>query len=602
MIASAWVSFLYGLLQVLAIWWPSIDLMPWHGFFGKRVFSTHANPNFFADFVVFTSCIIGADYFIRRKKSNLVLLGIGFITLVFSETKGAWLAFGATLVLAAAVYTNFFSNRKSSSKKLINLSAVAVLLAAIVFTGIYTAKRFQSASFRIHTWQATWEMIKDSPVLGTGPGSFKIMYPKYRHPQIFYIENAHNNETQHAENEYLEQWATGGTIGLLLFLGMFGYLFFRAYKKLRAVKNISTRLYIAGYACAIFGILVHAAVDISIHFVSSGLLLTVFTGILLALCQDNPPAVCTEQPAPSVWAYALGWGATVLVAGLAIYYTVSFYQMLHRMVLRTPGDYLLAGCAWAGWIFCVGALSYIYGKIFLKTRHVIVVLLLLLSLFPIHFFYNMFCSNHYYSVGIALIRLNSVEGSLDFFTRAIQTNPLNFEYYQYRGNIFASRLNLGQTLSPFYDEKGKPSNDYERAMRDFAVVLEQTPYHALIHQDVARLYYATGAHYVQKAQELKDPGLFQRYQQSAAENFEQARRALHLALQIDPVNVDSYVLLASMALMAHDIQGAQYWIDAYRRGPEKVTEEEFLARHKNNPKIEYLQQQLYDLQKRLNTK
>ncbi|MBO4674620.1 MAG: hypothetical protein J5601_00840, partial [Elusimicrobiaceae bacterium] len=193
-------------------------------------------------------------------------------------------------------------------------------------------------------------------------------------------------------------------------------------------------------------------------------------------------------------------------------------------------------------------------------------------------------------------------GALDFFTKAIQTNPLNFEYYQYRGNIFAGRLNLGQTLSPFYGDKNTPSNDYERAIRDFSVVLKQTPYHALIHQDAARLYCATGVHYVQKAQQLKDPQLYQRYQQSAAENFEQAKRALNLALQIDPVNVDSYVLLASMALMAHDTQAAQYWIDAYRRGPEKVTEEEYLARHKNNPQIEYLQQQLDNLQKRLNTK
>jgi tetratricopeptide (TPR) repeat protein len=272
------------------------------------------------------------------------------------------------------------------------------------------------------------------------------------------------------------------------------------------------------------------------------------------------------------------------------------------MVLKTPGEWILAGCACAGWVFCVGALAYIYGKLFLKTQHVAVVLLLLVSFLPIHFFYNMFCSNHYYSVGIALIRLNSVEGALDFFTKAIRANALNFEYYQYRGNIFASRLNLGQSISPFYGDKDKPSNDYERAIRDFSVVLKQTPYHALIHQDIARLYYTTGVHYVQKAQEIKDPALFRRYQQSAAENFEQARRALNLSLQIDPVNVDSYVLLASMALMAHDTQTAQYWIDAYRRGPAKVTEEKFLARHKNNPQIEFLQHQLDDLQKRLNIK
>ncbi len=604
---AAWFSFAYGLIQIVAIWFPSVDIMQWKGFFGKRIFSTHANPNFFADFIVFSSCIIGADYFIRRKKSNLILLAMGLVSLIFSETKGAWLAYAATLVAAAILYSNFFSNRDAKQLRKINLCAIGVLVLAVVFTGYYSVKRFQSVSFRTHTWQATWEMIKQSPVVGTGPGSFKILYPRYRHPQIFYIENAHNNETQHAENEYLEQWAIGGIVGLVLFLGMFGFLFFLVYKKLKNNSRSPLTIYTAGYACAVFAMLVHMTVDVSIHFVSSGFLMSVFIGILLALslsstsADDAKPAAipAPAQMADSVFLPLAKLLLGLIILALAIFCTVRFSQMIHTMVLSKLGEYVMAICAWLGFLFCAGGVLYLYGRTIWQTHRWSVLGVLALSLLPIYLFYNVFCANHYYSVGVALTRLGSPEGALDYFTKAIRANPLQTEYRQYRGNVLAQRLNLTKTFSPLSGDTTAPSNDYERALKDFAVVLKRAPYHALIHHDAAQLYYMIGVRYIQASQNADTAEQFNEYQQLTAENFEQARRALEQSLRLDPVNSSSYAMLISMALLAHDISTAQYWIDTYRQGPKNVTEEEFLERHKNNPQIEFLQQRLYALQNNL---
>ena len=85
-IVAAWISCGYGLLQVLDRWLPGADLMPWRGFFGARIFSTHANPNFFADFLVFSSFIILSEYLRTKYKRLLVLLGILLIDLFFSES------------------------------------------------------------------------------------------------------------------------------------------------------------------------------------------------------------------------------------------------------------------------------------------------------------------------------------------------------------------------------------------------------------------------------------------------------------------------------------------------------------------------------------
>ena len=93
-VISAWISFTYGALQIVDGFLPGADFLTWRGFFTRRIFATHANPNFFGAFVVFASCVTCAQYLATRKKSLLVLLGLGLVELFFTESKGAWLAYG----------------------------------------------------------------------------------------------------------------------------------------------------------------------------------------------------------------------------------------------------------------------------------------------------------------------------------------------------------------------------------------------------------------------------------------------------------------------------------------------------------------------------
>ena len=64
------------------------------------------------------------------------------------------------------------------------------------------------------------------------------------------------------------------------------------------------------------------------------------------------------------------------------------------------------------------------------------------------------------------------------------------------------------------------------------------------------------------------------------------------SLLIDPVNEATYVYLTSIAMMERDPAAAQTWIDAYRRGPEGVTEPEFLETHKHNARIDAQERRL----------
>ena len=306
-VLAAWISCLYGAVQILDRWFVGIDIMPWRGFFGTRIFSTHANPNFFADFVVFSSCIVTAEYLRTKQKRLLVLLAISAADLFFSESKGAWIGFAASAAFFAALYSYAVKGIKKHLRK-INIAAAVLLLGAVILTGVYAAKRFQSVSFRAYTWASTFAMVQDSPVMGTGVGSFKTIYPAYRKPQIFYIEKAHNNETQHAENEYLEQWATAGTVGLSLFLGL---LFFVLYSGVRGIKTMAQSArenrkefnpqmwWLLGYTTAFFGILTHSFFDISIRFVSTGLFFAIFSALIVRLVM--PEEKGKENLIKTIW-------------------------------------------------------------------------------------------------------------------------------------------------------------------------------------------------------------------------------------------------------------------------------------------------------------
>ncbi len=596
-VVTAWICLLYGAVQIINIWRPGVDLLPWHGFFGNRVFATHANPNFFGAFVVFVSGIIGAEFLRTHKKSLFVLLGLGLVNLFFTESKGAWLAYAGMCVFAAFTYTNTLARVKKHLVK-INVAAVLCLLVALGAAGIYSAKRFQSVSFRAYTWLSAFEMVKDSPILGTGPGSFKIVYPAYRRPQIFYIENAHNTETQHAENELLEQAATGGIVGLTLALWLLTTLFWGTFKALPSADE-KRRTYLLGYSTALAGLLLHSVVDISIHFASSGMLLAVGIGSVYALLLDNPPAAQTAAKKPAfprlLWVMRTVTALAALVT--AGYIGREFYLILRNMAAHTAGETILFALSVLTLAGCVGGILYIYGAVLRRTTRV-AVCAVLLAVLPLQvFFFRLFAANHYYSLGVALVQMGQPEAALGAFNDAITRNPFLAEYRHYRANVFATTLNLSKQFSPQRGDTEEARTDYDRAIEDFRFVLAHNPNHALLHQDIGQLYYALAMRQLQAAQQVPAQAYF--YQELAGENFALAKKAFSKALALDPVNPNTYILLTNMAFMRRDVNEAQHWVDVYFKGPDGVTEPEFLEQHKKNPQLRNMQMHVDKLRENL---
>lgn len=599
-VLAAWISCLYGLLQVADRWLPGADMMPWRGFFGLRVFSTHANPNFFADFVVFSSCVVLAEYLRTRQKRLLILLAAAAVDLFFTESKGAWLGFAASAAFFAGVYTNCAPGAVAKYKRFINVSACALLLCAAVLAGVYAGKRFQSVSFRAYTWAASFAMVQDSPVMGTGVGSFKTIYPAYRKPQIFYIEKMHNNETQHAENEYLEQWATAGTAGLAVFLWLICFVLYAGWRGLKTRADAPDETYwrTLGYMAAFFGICVHGFFDVSIRFVSTGLFFALFAALVVRLNmprQEEPDVLPAPGNAVLLWAARAALCAAVL--WLAWHMIACFAQTAGNIGAKGWGGALLKAAAWA--VFCgvtlLGAWAYVRAAFLARWARAVFVLLL--SVWPVQFVYGFFLSDHYYGIAAEFSRRNLFDGALDYYQKAIEHNPLAFSYRQYRAYVLRSVLDLQRSYSPAKGDKAPRAaetlpNDYDRVLRDLDIVRRSAPNHALLYQAYGEFYYTSAVMYTKMARQAQLAYQREDYEKKAVENMELAKQSFRRSLLTDPVNENTYVHLASIAMMELNAPQAQNWIDAYRRGPAGVTEKEFLKTHEHSARLEQMERRL----------
>jgi O-antigen ligase len=159
----------------------------------------------------------------RRGASSVQRVGWGwvaaviFVGFVLTISRGGWLELGVSLAAWP-----LFGERGRWPRRLA-YSAIAlvltVVLAGIVISSVPKAReRFvrlvnQSGErSRPIMWRAAWELFKSAPALGTGAGSYNVLFERHRPEQFL-------DEPQWAHNEYLNTLSDYGFVGAGLGLG-----------------------------------------------------------------------------------------------------------------------------------------------------------------------------------------------------------------------------------------------------------------------------------------------------------------------------------------------------------------------------------------------
>lgn len=220
------------------------------------------NPEYFGSYMapVAVLCLAAALRSAIRPLYSAMWAASGLFFLAaiaLSGTRGAFLAFGLAAAVVALKQVHHLGHT-GRRRALIGTGAVAALgLTGLVLLStpnplnwrdLRLAQRFaqifdlRSASVRerIVFYALSAEMIRENPVFGSGPGTFKLEYfpaverlaaRDERAGVTMMVRELQNRIADHAHNDYLEFWAETGTIGfasLLLVLSAVGWQFFRA--------------------------------------------------------------------------------------------------------------------------------------------------------------------------------------------------------------------------------------------------------------------------------------------------------------------------------------------------------------------------------------
>lgn len=293
---------IYGILQYFGI-----DFRFWKGNIGRqKVMGLFGNVNYFAEYLILPLSLTMGLFLVKNKIFNkffllLALLAMG-LTLLFTFTRGSYLAIAITIPIMSFLYFKSAKNEKSK-KFYIKIVLAFLLLTIIALALIYvphplnrgntvlgklksrvTIKTLTSGSStlrRIATWKFTWMMIKDYPILGSGLGTYAYHTLKYQ-ADFFSIRNnreiyPHGFAAQ-SHNEYLQLWSELGIIGLLLFLWIILAYYRNVFinigkidKKQQAITIGLTGGVTAVLVDAIFGFPLQLATSISLFWMFLGL-------------------------------------------------------------------------------------------------------------------------------------------------------------------------------------------------------------------------------------------------------------------------------------------------------------------------------------------
>jgi O-antigen ligase len=266
--------------------------------FGGFPFGPYVNRNHFAGFaemiipVALVPLVLGK---VRRERLFLVGLFalVPIVALLLSASRGGIVSFVVQIVMLLVMLLV----RRAHGRNVI-IGGIVVLCAVMMVSWIgvqQVLQRFSgiqslevSVGKRAAMRADTWRLFLDHPVMGTGLGTFEMVFPPY---DSLYDGKVVN----HAHNDYLEALSETGVVGGLCCALFLGVLLINAMKGLAEPGSpFGVVLNLSGFIACV-GILVHSLVDFNLHIPANALLFFVSAHMATAHLQPALPGVPDGQ-------------------------------------------------------------------------------------------------------------------------------------------------------------------------------------------------------------------------------------------------------------------------------------------------------------------
>jgi O-antigen ligase len=267
--------------------------------YGGHPFGPYVNRNHFAGFaeilipVALVPLVLGK---VRRERLFLVGLFavVPIVALLLSASRGGIISFAVELVI---LFSLLLVRRLQSKYMLAGGVLVLCAILAVSWIGVQEVlQRFSNyesldvtVGKRASMRHDTFRIFLDHPALGTGLGTFQMVFPPYESNYDARIVN-------HAHNDYLEVLAETGLAGGICCLWFLAILFIESVKGLKDLGgSFGAALNLSGLVgCC--GLLVHSLVDFNLHIPANALLFFVSAHLATTRLQTSTPGMPESDP------------------------------------------------------------------------------------------------------------------------------------------------------------------------------------------------------------------------------------------------------------------------------------------------------------------
>jgi len=274
-------------------WWDYTDFQG-----SGRLSSTFGNPDHWAGYMEMTIPLLLGLFLTGFRGIRLflviVLTVLLLIALILSLSRGGW--FGALIGLFFMSVALLFNPYFQSKKLLLTLVCGFFVVGFIVLSSTPVVKKIRtleqkgnipSLKGRVTVWGGIVDMIKDYPLLGTGPGNFAIVFTQYQPPGFL-------GRHFMGHNDYLHFVSETGLPLIAVMVWMIVALFIRGFKKLnnpsRLVRGITL-----GAMSGITAILVHSIFDFNLHIPANAILFTVLAALVASPIPESRGQITDDR-------------------------------------------------------------------------------------------------------------------------------------------------------------------------------------------------------------------------------------------------------------------------------------------------------------------
>jgi len=270
-----------------------------------EMFGTILNRQFYAAFLVLM-LPFSIAYAITEERSHfwryiaigtMILMGI---CLYLAHSKASSGAIVVTAILFFILY-KFYANYKAIKIPHLGIwiaGFVVIALTLAYFTSDVGPEKFKtihrSVASRVIIWAGGWKMFLYGPgpvnwydvegplplcfrsiAIGCGPGSYRVLFPRYRHPD-YHLHDI-SNVTLSAHNRYLDLLAETGILGFVCYMSFLTIFFVMGIKTLRRSPDGEMRVYGIAFICGILGLLLTSIFSPNIRWAADA---TVYWAVL----------------------------------------------------------------------------------------------------------------------------------------------------------------------------------------------------------------------------------------------------------------------------------------------------------------------------------